>query len=241
MSNNYWENPKSHSNIGVETGASGLAQFFTQTYTWMAFGLALTGFMASVVISIPEIWITLGSNPILFWGLIIAEFVLVAVFTRSAVRGASFAALAAMFITYAALNGVTLSVVFIAYTFDSVAQCFFVTAASFGALSVYGFVTKRDLSGLGRFLFMGLIGLIVASLVSFFWHSSLLQGVISVAGVLLFAAITAYDTQLLKTLYAQSQYDPAAVKRLSLQGALKLYLDFINLMLYLLRLMGRRK
>lgn len=244
MSNNYWEDQNNNSlykQATTGTQDTGLAQFFTQTYSWMTLGLAITGFLSVLVSSSPALAMTLITTPFLFFGLIIAEFIMVIAFTRSAARGASFQALAAMFIAYAALNGVTLSVVFMAYTAASIAQCFFVTAASFGALSVYGYVTKRDLSGVGRFLFMGLIGLIVASIVGMFWQSSALHMMISVGGVLIFAGLTAYDTQALKVMYYQSQNDNAALKRLSLQGALKLYLDFINLMLYLLRLMGRRK
>ena len=245
MSNNYWENQNNNlaynNQSTAETQAAGLAQFFTQIYTWMTLGLAITGFLSVLVSSNEMLATTLIRTPFLFFGLILVELGMVMAFTRSAARGASFQTLAAMFIAYAALNGITLSVVFMAYTAESVTQCFFVTAASFGALSVYGYVTKKDLSGLGRFLFMGVIGLIVASIVGMFWHSSALHMVISVVGVLIFAGLTAYDTQALKTLYFQSQNDTAALGRLSLQGALKLYLDFINLMLYLLRFMGRRK
>lgn len=244
MSNNYWENQNNNSiynSSSVTEQTSGLAQFFTQIYTWMSLGLALTGFTAALVAFTPQLWAILIGTPFLFFGLILVEFGLVIAFGRAIAKGASFNSLAAMFISYAALNGVTLSVVFMAYTLDSIAQSFFVTAASFGALSVYGFVTKRNLSGLGRFLFMGLIGLILSSIVNIFWQSSSLTFMTSVFGVFLFAALTAYDTQMLKELYYQSQNDSAAIKRLSLQGALKLYLDFINLMLYLLRLMGRRK
>lgn len=244
MSNNYWEDQNNNSlykQATTGTQDSGLAQFFTQTYSWMTLGLALTGFLSVLVGTNPDFTRILITTPFLFFGLIIAEFVMVVAFTRSAARGASFQALAAMFVAYAALNGITLSVVFMAYTAESVAQCFFVTSASFGALSVYGYTTKRNLMGMGRFLFMGLVGLIVASIVGMFWHSSALHMLISVVGVLIFAGLTAYDTQALKVMYGQSQNDAAAIKRLSLQGALKLYLDFINLMLYLLRFMGRRK
>lgn len=242
MNTNYWENPKNPQNstrLGEQS--LGLSQFFTQIYSWMALGLALTGLISVWVSSTPSVWFKLVSTPFLFWGIVIAEFAVVVWFTRSAVRGAPFVNLATMFIIYAALNGVTLSVIFLAYTLESIAQSFFVTAASFGAMSVYGFVTKRDLSTMGRFFFMGLVGLILSSVINVFWQNSMLHMGIGLVGVLIFAGLTAYDTQALKVLYYQNMHDEAAMKRLSLQGALKLYLDFINLMLYLLRLMGKRR
>lgn len=242
MNNNYWDNPKnSLYTQDSQTQSAGLTQFFTQIYTWMALGLALTGVVASFMASDPHLWMALVENRLLFFGIILGQLALVTTFTALANRGASFAVLASVFIAYASLNGVTLSLVFLAYTFESVAQCFFVTAGSFGALSFYGYTTKRDLSVMGRFLFMGLVGLIIASIVGIFWQSSALHMGISLVGVLVFAGLTAYDTAVLKQLYDHHKNNASTLKTLSLQGALRLYLDFINLMLHLLRFMGRRK
>ena len=141
---------------------------------------------------------------------------------------------------YAGLLGVMLSSVFLAYTGASITRVFFISAATFGALSLYGYTTQRDLSGWGSFLFMGLIGIILASLVNLIWPSNMLQFVISVAGVLVFAGLTAYDTQRIKEMY-DAMDDATAAGRKAVMGALSLYLDFINLFLMLLRLVGDRR
>jgi len=152
----------------------------------------------------------------------------------------SLGAAQATFWGYAALMGVSLAPVLLLYTGASVAQTFFITAATFGAMSLYGYTTKRDLSGLGSFLFMGLIGLIIASVVNIFLASSMMQWVISVAGVLIFTGLTAYDTQWIKEMYVAND-DGTVSGRKAILGALKLYLDFINLFMMLMRLMGDRR
>jgi len=144
------------------------------------------------------------------------------------------------FLGYAALVGVTLAPLFIIYTQTSIAQVFFITAATFGAMSLWGYTTRTDLTGFGSFLFMGLIGIIIASVVSFFVQSTMLTWVISVAGVLIFTGLTAYDTQWIKNNYVESD-DSTVAGRKAIFGALKLYLDFLNLFLMLLRLMGNRR
>jgi FtsH-binding integral membrane protein len=144
------------------------------------------------------------------------------------------------FLGYAALVGVTLASLFVVYTQTSIAQVFFITAATFGAMSLWGYTTRTDLTGFGSFLFMGLIGIIIASVVSFFVQSTMLTWVISVAGVLIFTGLTAYDTQWIKNNYAESD-DSATAGKKAIFGALKLYLDFLNLFLMLLRLMGSRR
>lgn len=237
---NYWENQGSHP-TQVAGDTSGLQQFFSQTFTWMSLGLALTGLLAVLVSSTPALVAIVYQSPFVFYGIIIAEFILVIAFTRAASRGASFGKLLGMFIAYAALNGITISWIFMFYTAASVAQTFFVTAASFGALSAYGYFTGKDLSGMGRFLFMALFGVIIALVVNYFLASPMLDFIVSIAGVLVFAGLTAYDTQRLKVLYTQYAGQEEAVRRLSLQGALILYLDFINLMLFLLRFLGNRR
>jgi FtsH-binding integral membrane protein len=146
-----------------------------------------------------------------------------------------------LFLIYAALNGVWLSVLFLIYTRASLASTFMVTAGAFGATSLYGFVTKRDLTRLGSLLFMALIGLILASLVNLFWHNSALYWLVSYAGVLIFVGLTAFDTQRLKMIAMQTSDNPAMANRMAVVGSLTLYLDFINLFLFLLRIMGDRR
>lgn len=239
---NYWENNDPNSQVSAQTQTTGLSEFFTKTYTWMALGLGLTGLLAVLISRNVSIMYYLASNPMLYFGLFIGELVLVIAFTRMAMKSSTnFSTLLAMFVAYAALNGVTLSVIFLAYTAESIASTFFITAASFGALSVYGMVTKKDLTGMGRFLFIALIGIIIASVVNFFLNSSGMAMAISIFGVLIFAGLTAYDTQVLKIMYFQNQHDEAGLQKIALRGALKLYLDFINLMLFLLRLLGNRR
>jgi FtsH-binding integral membrane protein len=170
--------------------------------------------------------------------LIIAEFVMVLAFTWMAPR-ASTPVAAGMFLVYAFMNGLTFSVLFLVYTGGSIAATFGITAAMFGAMSVYGTVTKKDLSSWGGFLFMGLIGLIVAGVVNVFLQSPAMNFVVSLVGVVVFTGLTAYDTQKLRQIHANSGYSSAG--SLAITGALVLYLDFVNLMLYLLRLFGRRR
>jgi FtsH-binding integral membrane protein len=145
-----------------------------------------------------------------------------------------------LFWVFAALMGISLSSIFLVYTHTSIVRVFFITAATFGALSLYGYTTKRDMSGMGSFLFMGLIGIVIASLVGMFWHSSALQWVISVAGVIIFTGLTAYDTQSIKESYYVGDDGTMAGKK-AIMGALRLYLDFINLFMMLIRLLGDRR
>jgi FtsH-binding integral membrane protein len=146
----------------------------------------------------------------------------------------------AVFWTYAALVGLSLSVIFLCFTGQSITRVFFITAASFGALSLYGYTTKRDLSGLGTFLFMGLIGVVIASVVNIWLASSMLQWIVSVVGVLVFAGLTAYDTQQIKEMYYAGD-DSATAGRKAVMGALRLYLDFVNMFMMLLHLFGNRQ
>lgn len=210
--------------------------FLWSTYRWMSIGLAVTGLAAFLVASSPQaLSLIVGNRPV-FYGLIIAELLMVVAFTPVAMR-ASAAAAAGMFLGYSLLNGLTLSVVFLIYTGDSIAQVFFVSAGSFAGLSFFGATTKRDLTGVGQFMTMGLIGLVIASLVNLFLQSEAVTWVTTYAGVLIFAGLTAYDTQKLKALHAER----GDAGNLPLRGALILYLDFINLFLFLLRLLGSRR
>jgi FtsH-binding integral membrane protein len=205
------------------------------SYRWMSVGLAITGVVAMLVAASPGAVAALISNPVLFYGMMFAQLGMVIAFNPVAAR-ASTAVAAAMFLVYSALTGVTFSTLFLVYTRESIASTFFITAGTFAGLSVYGATTKRDLSPIGRFLMFAVIGLVIASLVNMFVASSALFWLTTFGGVLIFAALTAYDTQMLKELFASGQ----GGRNLALVGALKLYLDFINMFLFLLRLFGRR-
>lgn len=210
-------------------------------YLWMTAGLALTGVVAATVASSPSLVRSLVGNPILFFGLMIAELALVMLLSaRLQKMSASTATL--MFAGYAILNGVTLSLVFLAYTGASLTLAFFTTAATFGGMSLWALTTKRDLSGMGHYLMMGVWGILIASLVNFFFQSSTLYYFISYAGVAVFIGLTAYDTQMIKRWNAAygDSIDEQQYVKLSIMGALKLYLDFINMFLFILRIFGGR-
>ena len=205
------------------------------TYRWMSLGLAITGLVAWFVSQSPAaIELVLG-NRLVFYGLILAQLGLVFAFNAVAVR-ASTAAAAAMFFVYAGVTGLTFSTLFLLYTASSIASTFLVSAGAFAGLSAVGAVTRRDLSSVGRFAMFALIGLILASVVNIFLASTALVWVTTLAGVAIFAALTAYDTQKLLALYAAGEGG-----NLALRGALTLYLDFINMFMFLLRLFGRRR
>jgi len=206
------------------------------TYRWMTLGLATTGVVALLVAHSPAALELLLGNRILFYVLLFGQLGLVVALSSLATRVSTVAA-AAMFFAYAALTGVTFSTLFLVYTATSIAATFFVTAGAFAGLSVFGTITRRDLSAVGRFGFFALIGLVLASIVNIFLHSSGLDWLITVVGVVLFAGLTAYDTQRLKNLFASGQVHA----NLPLVGALTLYLDFINMFLFLLRIFGDRR
>jgi FtsH-binding integral membrane protein len=216
-------------------------EFVRSVYNWMAIGLALTGFVAYYVANNPSLRNIIYGNQLLFFGLIIAELVLV--FTLSArIQKMQASTGTALFLIYSALNGATLSFVFLVYTSSSITSTFFVCAATFVACSIYGWTTKRDLTSLGGFLMMGLIGIIIASVVNIFFRSPGMSMIISYIGVLVFIGLTAYDTQYLKNM-ALSQpagLEAGVIRKGAILGALKLYLDFVNLFLMLLRILGNR-
>jgi FtsH-binding integral membrane protein len=221
----------------VRSDSDAVARAFLQrVYLFMSLGLAATGVVALVVASSPAALAFVFGTPFVFMGLLLAELVLVAAFSAVAAR-VSAATAGLMFFGYAALSGVTFSAIFIRYTAGSIASTFLVTGGMFAALSVYGFVTRRRLDSLGSFCFMGLIGLVIASVVNIFLGSSMLYWLTTFVGVIVFTGLTVYDTARLKQL--GSAADPGeAQSKLALQGALVLYLDFINLFLMLLRLFG---
>ncbi len=218
--------------------AEQVSTFMRAVYGWMAGGLALTAATAWFVAATPAFVNAIATNTLLFWGLAIAQIGIVLVLSARVDRLAASTA-AALFVAYSTLTGVTLSFVLLAYTGESVATTFVVTAGMFGGMAVYGATTHRSLAGVGQFLFMGLIGVVLASVVGIFWQSDALQFVISLAGVIVFAGLAAYDAQ---RLGAMAQAVPAGhAGAYAISGALALYLDFVNLFLSLLRLVGRRR
>jgi FtsH-binding integral membrane protein len=206
------------------------------TYRWMSLGLATTGVVALGVAHSPAAIDVLLGNRILFYALLFGQLGLVIALSSMAAR-LSTAAAAALFFAYAGLTGVTFSTLFLVYTSSSIASTFFITAGTFAGLSVFGAVTKRDLSGVGRFALFALIGLVLAMFANMFLHSTGLELVLTFGGVLLFAGLTAYDTQKLKRIFEQGEVSGS----MPLVGALTLYLDFINMFLFLLRLTGDRR
>ena len=212
--------------------------FLRAVYGWMCAGLAITAATAWFIASSPGVVGAIASNRMLFWGLVIAQLGIVfALSARVQTMAASTASL--LFVVYSALTGVTMSFVLIAFTGESVATTFVVTAGMFGALAVYGTVTSRSLAGIGQFLFMGLVGILLASLVGMFWHSDALQFAISFVGVIVFTGLTAYDAQRLKAMALAMEGGQTG--SYAIVGALALYLDFINLFLFLLRFFGNRR
>jgi FtsH-binding integral membrane protein len=208
----------------------------------MFIGLGLTGVMALYVSNSEALKSLIYGNSIIFYGLIIAELILVFSISGMVNRMSAFTA-TMLFVIYSALNGVTLSFIFLIYTRESIVSTFFICSATFLACSIYGWTTKRDLTSLGGFFVMGLIGIIIASLVNMFIRSSAVHTIISYIGVLVFVGLTAYDTQKLKNmaLTQPDGLDGSVVRKGAILGALSLYLDFINLFLMLLRIFGQAR
>lgn len=218
--------------------ASAFPALMRKVYLWMTMGLAMTGLSALYIAGDPS-WVqAVYGNKLVFWALIIGELALVWSLSARIMR-MSFATAGVMFAAYSLLNGVTLSYIFLAFDSALIMTAFFVTAGMFGALTLLGFVVKKDLSGIGRFLMMALVGIIIASVVNIFLQSSTLYWAVSYIGVLLFSGLTVYDTQKLKQLFYQygSEQNEGTMK-LALLGSLTLYLDFINLFLFILRILG---
>jgi FtsH-binding integral membrane protein len=220
------------------TGGINLQSVMRQVYVWMGLGTLLTAAVAYVTVNTSLI--NLAANPLILLGAVIAELGLVLGISFGFNR-ISAATATALFLVYAALNGFTLSLVLLAFTTASVVSAFVATGALFGAMSIIGYTTRVDLSKLGTYLMMALIGLLIAMVVNLFISSGPLDLIISVVGVLLFTALTAYDTQRIGRMAAQMDAQGEAGAKLSIFGALKLYLDFINMFLFMLRLIGRRR
>lgn len=215
-----------------------VSAFLSKVYAWMFAGLLITALVAFGVASTPALIEAVIVNRIVFWVIVIAQLGLV-FFLSARVQKIAPATAAGLFLVYSALVGVTSSVVLLVFTGASIVQTFIITAGMFGATAIFGTVTKRNLAGLGQFMFMGLIGLIIASIVGFFWHSSLLQFLISVVGVVVFTGLTAWDAQRLKEMAVA--LPSSGVGAYAVVGALSLYLDFINLFFFLLRFTGNRR
>lgn len=219
--------------------SSALSSFFMQVYSWMCFGLITTGFVAYYVASRPAMLELIFANSLVFYGLIIGQLLLV-VAISGAINSLSASAASFMFFVYSALNGATLSSILLVYTQESVATVFFITAGTFGAMSAYGYFTKADLSKLSSILFMLLIGLVIATFANIFLQNDTLMWILTYAGVLIFIGLTAADTQKLKRIGSQVD-DEETLSKLAVIGALTLYLDFVNMFLYLLRIFGNRR
>ena len=211
-----------------------------KVYVWMTLALVITGATAYGVATSPGILTALYSNQLLFWGLVIAEFALVFGIS-GAINRLSLATATLMFILYSVINGALLSSIFVIYTMSSIASVFFITAGTFAVMALIGYTTKTDLTSMGKILFMALIGIIIATVVNIFLKSSGLEMIVSYLGVLIFVGLTAYDSQKIKRLLQMAPDSSEGAQKLALLGALTLYLDFVNLFIYLLRIFGRRE
>ena len=218
-----------------DIAASAEGAFFRRVYNWMVAGLAITGGAAWFVAGSPAMLQLIAGNNITFFGLIIAELGMV-FYLSARINRLSAGTATGLFLAYSLLNGLTLSVVLFAATKSSVATAFFVTAGTFAGMSVYGYTTKRSLQSWGGFLFMGLIGIIIASIVNYFLANPMMQWLISFAGVIVFTGLTAYDTQKLRVIHAGGFANEDMESKAAIMGALNLYLDFINLFLFILRI-----
>jgi FtsH-binding integral membrane protein len=221
-----------------ERVAARITAFLSRVYGWMFVGLLITAVTAYGVASSPALIEAVIVNRIVFWGLLIAQLGLV-FYLAARVEHMAPATAAGLFMLYSAMVGVTSSVILLVYTGASIASTFIITAGMFGAMAFFGTVTKRSLAGVGQFLFMGLIGLIIASIVGMFWQNNALQFVISVVGVLVFTGLTAWDAQRLK--HMAVALPEGRTGAYAVVGALSLYLDFINLFFFLLRFTGGRR
>ena len=211
-----------------------------KVYVWMTLALVITGATAYGVATSPGLMMAIATNKLLFWGLIIAEFGLV-VAISAAINKLSLTTATLLFVLYSVINGATLSFIFAIYTMSSIASVFFITAGTFAVMAVIGYTTKKDLTSMGKILFMALIGIIIATVVNIFLKSTGLQMVVSYLGVLIFVGLTAYDSQKIKQMLLMAPDAGEGAQKIALLGALSLYLDFVNLFIYLLRIFGRRE
>lgn len=211
-----------------------------KVYIWMTLALLITGMTAFYVATSPTLLTAIFTNQTLFWGLLIAELALV-VGVSAAINRLSLLVATILFILYSVINGATMSIIFLIYEASSIATVFFITAGTFGAMAAIGYTTKKDLSSMGRILYMALIGLVIATVVNIFIKSSSMMMILSYIGVIVFVGLTAWDSQKIKQMLIQAPNVDEATQKVALLGALTLYLDFINLFLYMLRIFGRRR
>ena len=211
-----------------------------KVYTWMTLALVITGITAWVVAHSPAILQMIMTNKILFLGLLFGELILVWS-VSAAINRLSLTTATLLFVLYSVLNGVTMSFIFLAYTYESVTNVFLITAGTFAAMAFFGYFTKTDLSSIGRILFMALIGLIIATIVNIFVKSSGFGMIVNYLGVLIFVGLTAWDTQKIKQMLSMAEDTGETAQKVALMGALSLYLDFINLFIHLLRIMGNNR
>ena len=235
MENNFYNQVEER----AQSSALSFPALMSKVYLWMTLALVVTGMTAYYVASSPAILYAIVTNQITFWGLFIGELVLVFVLSSRIMR-LSFVTASLMFVIYSIMNGVFFSFILLAYTEQSIATTFLITAGTFGAMSLFGFVTKRDLSTMGRILFMLLIGLIIATVVNIFMKAEGMTLILNYAGVVIFVGLTAYDTQSIKQML-QEHGDKEGAEKIALLGSLSLYLDFINLFIYLLRFFGESR
>lgn len=216
------------------------ASFMTKVYGWMSLALLVTGLVALYVASNPNLVAVIFGSKFVFFGLIIGELFLVG-YLSAAVHKMSATTATAVFIGYSALNGLTMAFVFLVYTAESIGSTFFITGATFAIMSVYGYITKKDLTAIGSLLMMALIGLVIATLVNMFFQNEMLYWITTYAGILIFTGLIAYDTQKIKEMNVIGNEGTEEDRKEAVMGALSLYLDFINLFLMLLRVFGRTK
>lgn len=223
------------------TAKAAQATLLRSVYLWMTLVLIIIGFVAMYVAKSYTLVNMMIQNSMMFWGVLIAEVALVW-YLSARIYKMSFTTATILFIVYSILNGVTLSILLLVYTANSIATTFFVTAGTFGTMAIFGYITKKDLTRIGSLCIMGVIGIIIASLVNLFLQNSMMDMVISYIGVLLFVGLTAYDSQKIKRLLSGDDIEVNEVtQKIALMGAMTLYLDFINLFIYLLRILGDRK
>ena len=220
--------------------ATAFPALMRKVYVWMALALVLTGFTAYGVANSPAILQMIVSSKVLFFGIIIGELALVWG-VSAAIGRLSLTTATLLFVLYSVLNGVTMSFIFLAYTAESITSVFLITAGTFAAMALFGYFTKADLSSMGRILFMALIGLIVATIVNIFMKSSGLAMILNYVGVLIFVGLTAWDTQKIKQMLLEAPDAGETAQKVALMGALTLYLDFINLFIHLLRILGNSR
>ena len=230
--------PNQYSN--VETVQVEASRFITKVYGWMCCALIVTGLVALWTAIHPQMIANIMGNRIVFYMLIFGELGCV-LYLTSVINRISAQTAVAVFMLYSVLNGLTLSILFLIYTADSLASTFLVTAGTFGIMSAYGYFTKRDLTSIGHLAMMALIGLIITSVVNVFLQNDTLTWIVSYAGILIFVGLTAYDTQKIKNMHMEVLEGTDEEKKGAIMGALTLYLDFINLFIFLLRIFGRRK